>query len=351
MNIGIKSVVVHSFSSTLPTKIVTNADLSACMDTSDEWIRQRTGIETRHWAEPPTTTSDLGTESARDTLLRSGLVWNGSAWQGHGIPDAIIAATLSPDYCFPGIGVAIQSKLGLGTIPAFDIRNQCSGFLYSLEAAAALVNSGCYKNILVVGAEVHSTGLDVSTRGRDIAVLFGDGAGSCMVSARSDNLPQNSFDFLGSELHSDGRHIRELWCEHPGSATYPVRLTEEIVREAGIFPHMNGRKVFENAVKRMTEVSLALLDKLGLSPADINCFVPHQANIRINQMVAQQLGLGEDQVVSTIQRVGNTTAASIPIGMCEAISGGKLKPGGYVLNAAFGSGFTWGATVLRYRTT
>ncbi len=309
------------------------------MDTSNEWIVQRTGIESRYWVESPTTTSDLATQAARGSLDRS-----------PGAVEAIIAATLSPDYSFPGIGVSVQHKLGLPPVPAFDVRNQCCGFLYGLEMADALVQVGKYRRILVVGAEVHSTGLDMSTRGRDIAVLFGDGAGSCIVEgvedSRSETRPQ-ALEIIGSELHSDGAHVEELWCEHPGSAHFPTRITQELVAEGKVFPLMNGRKVFEHAVKRMTEVSMSLLSRHGLSAADVNLFVPHQANLRINSLVASQLGLREDQVWNTIQNFGNTTAATIPIGLSCAFEAGRLEPGQIVLSAAFGSGFTWGATLLK----
>jgi 3-oxoacyl-[acyl-carrier-protein] synthase-3 len=329
----------HSFAMYVPPRCVTNQELSTVMDTSDEWITQRSGIKTRYWVDAPTTTSDLAVASARQTLRGTSLE----------AVDAVIAATLSPDFSFPGIGVSVQHKLGLSKVPAFDVRNQCSGFLYSLELAESLVLSGKYRNVLVVGAEVHSTGLDISTRGRDLAVLFGDGAGSCLVSMSEASNHEGSLEILGSELHSDGAHVKELWCEHPGSAHFPTRVTEDLFFEGRLFPHMNGRKVFESAVRSMTEVSLSLLKRLGISTSEVSLFIPHQANLRINAAVAGHLGLKDEQVVSTIQTFGNTTAATIPIGITKAYETGRIQPGQVILSAAFGGGFTWGATAFRAR--
>jgi 3-oxoacyl-[acyl-carrier-protein] synthase-3 len=227
--------------------------------------------------------------------------------------------------------------------------------LYAIQLAGALVQAQNYRRILVVGAEVHSTGLDISTRGRDIAVLFGDGAGSCLVEAVDDagSTAQNhiagSLELIGTELHSDGAFVRELWCEHPGSAHFPTRITPELVSEGRVYPLMNGRKVFEHAVRAMTEVSRSLLEAKEFSPKDVSLFVPHQANIRINSMVAAQLGLSESQVWNTIEQYGNTTAATIPIGISAAQQAGRLAAGDLVLSAAFGSGFTWGAALFRVR--
>ena len=327
----------HSFAKYLPSRVVPNHELTKFMDTSDEWIIQRTGIETRYWVEAPTTTSDLAFEAAQQSISLSKL----------NSIDAIVAATLSADYSFPGIGVQLQSKLKTPKIPAYDLRNQCAGFLYGAELAASLVKTGQYEQVLLVGAEVHSTGLDISTRGRDIAVLFGDGAGSCIVSRGKNPQAKYNFEFLGSELHSNGDFVKELWCEHPGSAHFPTRITMDLIEEAKCFPTMNGKAVFQHAVRDMTEVSLSLLSKLKLSPSDISLFLPHQANLRINSMVAQQLGLTEGQVFNTIQKYGNTTAATIPIGFTDAIEAGIMKPGMIILSAAFGSGFVWGASVWR----
>ncbi len=331
------TAVAHSFARYLPPKVVTNEDLAQFIDTSDEWIQKRTGIQERRFVESPMTTSDLATESAKLSLHTAGTS-----------VDAIIAATLSPDYDFPGIGVLVQHKLGLPTVPAFDIRNQCSGFLYGIELADALVNQGRYENILVIGAEVHSTGLDLSTRGRDIAVLFGDGAGSCIV---SKNAPASAttpgFQVLHSELHSDGEHASILWCEHVGSAHFPTRITKEMVEEGKCFPQMEGRKVFEHAVRRMVEVSTSVLKKSGITAEDVRLVIPHQANARINGLVADTLHIPSDRVFNTIAQYGNTTAATIPIGFSHAVEEVELQSGDYILSCAFGSGFTWGATLFQ----
>ena len=336
-------VVAHSFSKSLAERCITNEWLSTLMDTSDEWITQRSGIKTRYWVNPGTTTSELGFRAALASLNLA----------GRPSIDCIIAATLSPDHYFPGIGVIIQHKLAqeLGTaeatIPAYDIRNQCSGFLYALQMAKALVLTEQYNRILVVGAEVHSTGLDLSTRGRDIAVLFGDGAGACIVERQSSVTPQNQLIILGSELHSDGKYMEELWCQNPGSANYPTWISAEMISEGLIFPKMNGKKVFEHAVRSMVRVSLSLLAKHDLQPEQISLLVPHQANLRINSLVAKELGLSEEQAWNTVQKYGNTTAATIPIGMTDAFAAGKISSGNYILSAAFGSGFTWGATLFQ----
>jgi 3-oxoacyl-[acyl-carrier-protein] synthase-3 len=235
-------------------------------------------------------------------------------------------------------------------IPAYDIRNQCSGFLYGLEMACALVQNGTYRRILLVGAEVHSTGLDISTRGRDVSVLFGDGAGSCIVERGEEAQELGlSLEVLGTELHSDGAHVKELWCEHPGSARFPTRLTPEMVEQGEVFAQMNGRMVFENAVKRMSEVSASLMAAVGVAPSEIALFVPHQANRRISEAIGKHLGLSAEQVFNTIEEFGNTTAATIPIGMSCAVEQDRLHSGDFVLSAAFGSGFTWGAALFRVR--
>lgn len=335
---GDTRVVFHSYSKALGGQKITNADLAERIETSDEWIRQRTGIESRYWVEPGIGSSDLAVEASQKTL----------ALAGNPSVDAIIAGTLSPDHYFPGIGVLIQSKLGLPPIPAYDIRLQCSGFLYGMEMASALVRSGQYRRILLVGAEVHSTGLDISTRGRDVAVLFGDGAGAVLVESET-SAPQDTplFEFLGSELHSDGAFAQELWCRYPGSLHFTHTITDDEFAAGETFPKMNGRKVFEHAVRSMTEVSQSLLARLGMPTAGVSLFVPHQANLRINQMVGQSLGLTPEQVFNTIQRYGNTTAATIPIGMADAVAEGKIRNGSVILHAAFGSGFTWGAVAVR----
>ena len=332
------SVIVTGFAKAIAPKCVTNDDLSKMMDTSDEWIRKRSGIETRYWADEKTKTSTLAVDAAKRCLERL----------GNPKVDAIIAGTISPDYFFPGIGVQIQQGLGLETVPAYDIRNQCSGFLYGLEMAHALIAVGTYKKILLIGSEVHSTGLDKTTNGRDLAVLFGDGAGACLLELENERSNQDlpALRFIDSELHSDGEYIKELWNEHPGSSGYPMRLTHEMIDKGQTYPYMNGRVVFEHAIKRMVEVSASLLEKNHKAPEDVALLVPHQANLRINKMVASTLGIPKEKAFNTIQKYGNTTAATIPIGLSDAEEEGRFNSGDLILSAAFGSGFTWGAALL-----
>jgi len=338
---------VHSFARALGERCITNDALAMLMTTSDEWIVQRSGIKTRYWVDAGTTTSDLALRSAQRTISLL-------AAQASSI-DSIIVATLSPDYYFPGVGVLLQQKLGLTTLPAFDIRQQCSGFLYGLEMAQALVDSGKYKRILLVGAEVHSNALDISDRGRDVAVLFGDGAGSCIVESSSNQANSEqpnsnhrvSFEIIDTELHSEGAGAKELWCEGPGSSLPHRAVTPEVFATGRTFPQMNGRRVFESAVRRMVEVSHSILARNGIAASDLKLFVPHQANLRINLLVAEQLGLSSSQVFSTIEKYGNTTAATIPIGMCDALTEIEFVRGDLILQAAFGSGYTWGAALLK----
>lgn len=325
----------------VPPRVWTNEDLRALMDTSDEWIQQRTGIKQRHWVDQdsPIGTSDLALEASKEALKSAGMK-----------PDdiqMIVMATLSPDHEFPGTGCFLQSKLGLPGIPALDVRQQCTGFIYGLSVADQFIRTGMYKNILVVGAEVHSRGMDKTTEGRDVAVLFGDGAGAVVMTA-TDDVSSTAPRILSTHLHADGRFAKELWIKAPGSADAAPWLTTEKVQRKEHFPAMNGKSVFVHAVKRMPEVLVEGLDANGLKLSDVDLFVFHQANLRINEMVAKQLGIPEDKVFNTIDRFGNTTAATIPLGFSEAIKVGKLKPGMLVATAAFGSGFTWASALIRW---
>lgn len=321
----------------LPGKIVTNDDLAQQMSTSDDWIQQRTGIRERRYIEQSGTgASDLAVPAARMALEQAGLTANDV--------DAILFATLSPDYCFPGSGVLLQHKLGVpGGVPALDVRNQCSGFLFSLQIADAWIRAGVYHHVLVVGSEVHSTGLDFTDRGRDVTVLFGDGAGAVVLGPSDDD----ARGILDLRIHSDGVGAKELWCEGPSSALVP-RLSHAMLDEGAQFPRMNGKQVFRWATDKMPEVALASLAAAGLAPSEVDLFVPHQANMRINQLVAGKLGIPEERTVHNIERYGNTTAATIPIGLSEAWREGRIQPGSRVLLAAFGAGYTWGAAVVRF---
>ncbi len=320
----------------VPTKVVTNDDLSKLMPTTDEWIQQRTGIKERRFIEHDGIgASDLAVPAARMAVERAGRSLKDV--------DMIVFATLSPDVNFPGSGCFLGDKLGLPGVPALDVRNQCSGFLYSLSIADAWIRTGTYKNVLVVGAEVHSTGIELNERGRDVAVLFGDGAGAALVGPS----PGDGRGLLSLALHADGSGARDLWLPAPASSKIP-RLTHEMLDRGEHYPQMNGKQVFRWATEKMPEVAREVLAAAELTVADVDLFVPHQANMRINQMVAKNLGIPTDRVCHNIERYGNTTAATIPLGLSEAYEEGKLGEGKTVLAAAFGSGYTWGAAVIRF---
>ncbi len=321
----------------VPDRVVTNHDLGEWMDTSDEWIVERTGIHERRWVDEGARigSSDLGVEAARRALDDAGL--------DVGDVDMIIFATLSPDHQFPGTGVFLQQKLGLGPRPVLDIRQQCTGFVYGLATADAYIRTGMAERVLLVGAEVHSTGLDRSTRGRDVTVLFGDGAGAAVVAATDDPARR----LLSAHLYADGRFAKDLWLDGMCAARRPP-LSVEDLEQGRLYPRMNGRKVFKHAVTRMPEVAREALAAHGCGVEDIDLLVCHQANLRINELVQQALGIPPEKVHNNIQRYGNTTAASIPLCLDEARREGKLHPGDLVLLVAFGAGFTWGAVLLRF---
>lgn len=320
----------------VPSKVVTNHDLAKLMTTSDEWIVQRSGIKERRYIEQSGIgASDLAVPASKMALEHAGLTEKDI--------DAIIFATLSPDFNFPGSGCFLGHKLGLPGVPALDVRNQCSGFLYGLSVADAWVRAGMYRHVLLVGAEVHSTGIELADRGRDVAVLFGDGAGAAVIGPATD--PGQGLKAI--ELHADGSGAKELWLEAPASAYSPHRITKEMIDEGRHFPKMNGKQVFRWATEKMPEVSKAVLDKANVKPEEIDLFVPHQANLRINQFVCAKLGIPEEKTVANIEKYGNTTAATIPLGLSEAWREGRCRRGSNVLFAAFGSGFTWGAAVLK----
>lgn len=328
----------------VPDNVVTNHDLSKIMNTSDDWITERTGIKERRWVPEGSedTPSVMGTKAALNALEDAGLDKNDI--------DFIIFATLSPDYYFPGPGVLVQEQLGVPTIGALDVRNQCSGFIYSLSIADQFVKTGMYKNILVIGSELHSQGLDKTSRGRGVSVIFGDGAGAVILQRTED---QNQ-GILTSHLHSEGKHAEELALLQPGTTHWVDKIVEN--QEASFsernhieyFPYMNGNFVFKHAVTRISETILEALQAANLSKNDIDLLIPHQANLRISQYVQQSLELPEDKVYNNIMRYGNTTAASIPIALSEAKQEGKLKKGDLLCLAAFGSGFTWGSALIRW---
>ncbi len=324
----------------LPENIVTNDDLSKIMDTSDEWIRERTGIEERRWIDRTSedTTSVMGVKAAKMAISDANLTKDDI--------DFIIFATLSPDYFFPGAGVMVQDMMDMNTVGALDVRNQCSGFIYALSTADQFVKTGMYKNILVIGSETHSPGLDKTTRGRGVSVIFGDGAGAVVVSREEDN----SKGILSTHLHSQGEHAKELSVISPGLGT---RWVSDIIKdndpnEESYLPYMNGQFVFKNAVVRFSEVINEALEKNNLKKDDIKLLIPHQANLRIAQFIQKKFKLEDNQVFNNISKYGNTTAASIPIALAEAYRANLIQKNDIIVLAAFGSGFTWGSALIRW---
>ena len=323
----------------VPSNVVTNDDLSKIIDTNDEWIQERTGIqERRHIIRGEDTTTSMGVKAAEIAIERSGVAKEDI--------DFVVFATLSPDYYFPGPGVLVQRDLGLKTVGALDVRNQCSGFIYGLSVADQYIKTGMYKNVLVIGSEVHSTGLDMTTRGRGVSVIFGDGAGAAVLS-REEDLNQG---ILSTHLHSEGQHAEELALIAPGMGARWVTdiIADNDPEDESYYPHMNGQFVFKNAVVRFAEVINEGLEANNLQVADIDMLIPHQANLRISQFIQKKFGLSDDQVFNNIQKYGNTTAASIPIALTEAWENGKIKKGDTVVLAAFGSGFTWGSAIIKW---
>ncbi len=323
----------------VPSNTVTNDDLSKIIDTNDEWIQERTGIqERRHIINGEDTTTSMGVKAAKIAIERAGI--------SNDEVDFVIFATLSPDYYFPGPGVLVQRDLGLKTVGALDVRNQCSGFVYALSIADQYIKTGMYKNILVIGSEVQSTGLDMTTRGRGVSVIFGDGAGAAIVS-REEDLTKG---ILSTHLHSEGVHAEELIVKAPGMGGRWVTdiIADNDPDDESYFPYMNGQFVFKNAVVRFSEVINEGLEANNLKVSDIDMLIPHQANLRISQFIQKKFGLTDDQVFNNIQKYGNTTAASIPIALTEAWEQGKIKSGDTVVLAAFGSGFTWASAIIKW---
>lgn len=320
----------------VPPKIVSNADLEKIMNTTDDWIVQRSGIRTRHYAEDGVGSSAMGVEAARRALADAGCAPEDV--------DFIVAATLSPDHYFPGIGVMIQAELGCRTIGALDVRAQCSGFLYALSVADQYIRTGTHKKILVVASEVQSHNLDYSDEGRDMAVLFGDGAGAVVLEASED---ETGHAVLSTHLFGDGRFAKILSMNVPNSAKSPT-FTAEIFENKQYYPRMDGKRVFVNAVERMPEAVRTALAANGLTIDDVAVLIPHQANDRISLMVAQNLKIPVEKVIRNIERFGNTTAASIPIALDETVKAGRLKTGDIVILTAFGSGFTWASAAIRW---
>ena len=322
----------------VPDNIVTNDDLSKIMDTTDEWIQERTGIQERRWIKEGTEDSSavMGAKAAKIAIERSGLTKDDI--------DFIVFATLSPDYYFPGCGVLVQELLNMPTIGALDIRNQCSGFVYGLSVADQFIKTGMYKNILVIGAEYHSNGLDKTTRGRGVTVIFGDGAGACVLSREEDATK----GILSTHLHSEGKYADKLIVASPSIGHWVPEIIESKGEDISYFPYMDGTFVFKNAVVRFSEVIMEGLAKNNFKKEDIDLLIPHQANLRISQFIQKKFGLSDDQVFNNIMKYGNTTAASVIIALTEAWELGKIKDGDIVVLAAFGSGFTWASAILKW---
>lgn len=336
----------------VPENVVTNFDLLKYMDTSDEWIQERTGIKERRFAHrTQETTTTMGVEAAKIAIERAGITTQDV--------DFIIFATLSPDYYFPGCGVLVQRALKMKEIGALDVRNQCSGFVYALSVADQFIKTGMYKNILVIGSEKHSFGLDFTTRGRNVSVIFGDGAGAVILQPTEEE----NRGILSTHLHSDGESAEILAMYSPGThANYwqpglasfedaeigKMFFSHQMIEDGQIYPTMDGPAVFKKAVVKFPEVIMEALNANGYKPSDIKVLIPHQANLRISQFVQQKMGLSDDQVYNNIQKYGNTTAASVPIALCEAWQEGKIKEGDLVCLAAFGSGFTWASALLKW---
>src|SRR5436189_1008620 len=337
----------------IPKNVVSNQDLTKYMDTSDEWIQERTGIQQRHYAHrTEETTTTMGVEAAKVAIERAGITAQDI--------DFIVFATLSPDYYFPGCGVLVQRALKMKEIGALDIRNQCSGFVYALSVADQFIKTGMYKNILVIGSEKHSFGLDFSTRGRNVSVIFGDGAGAIVLQPTT----KEGQGILSTHLHSDGENAEILAMYNPGTHANhwtgnkladfdeaeigQMFMSKQMIDHAQNFPFMDGPTVFKKAVVKFPEVIMESLQANGLTVADLSMLIPHQANLRISQFVQQKLQLKDEQVHNNIQQYGNTTAASVPIALCEAWEQGKIKEGDLVCLAAFGSGFTWASALLRW---
>ena len=319
----------------VPERVVTNVELENYMTTSDEWIRKRSGIEERRWCKEGQGGSDMAKVATERALEKAGM-------EADEI-DCIVVATISPDYFFPGTGVFLQRKLGLSEIPCFDLRNQCSGFLYGLEMADALIRMGQYRRILLVGTEIHSTGLQVNDVGRDTAVLFGDGAGVAILGPTDDE----ERGVRAVRTHADGNFAEKLWAPAPACIKMPF-ISKQDIDDMLVRPFMEGKEVFRHAVTRMPQAIHEVLDEAGLTIDQVDMVIPHQANLRIAEMVQRRLGLPDDKMYNNIMRYGNTTAASIPIALSEAVDEGKIERGDLVAFAAFGSGFTWGGALVRW---
>jgi|TARA_R110002153_G_scaffold129059_1_gene277677 3-oxoacyl-[acyl-carrier-protein] synthase-3 len=341
--IGMNNSKIIGLGHYVPDNIVTNDDLSKLLDTSDKWIQSRTGIKERRWVtkESGDTAATMGAKAARIAIFKANLIPKDI--------DFIIFATMTPDYYFPGCGVQVQAELGIKDIGALDVRNQCSGFIYALSVADKFIKTGTYKNILVIGAELHSGGLDKTPRGRDVSVIFGDGAGALVLSSTDENK-----GILSTHLHSNGDYAEDLAVVGPsprhgiGTENHWIKSVQDNKDATFYFPYMNGKSVFKHAVFKFSEVIMEGLLANGLDSTDVDLFIPHQANLRISEFVQRQFKFTDDQVFNNIQKYGNTTAASIVIALDEAYDQGKIKNDDLIVLASFGSGYTWGSIIIKW---
>ena len=325
----------------LPSRVVMNKDLEEVLDTSDEWIQQRTGILKRYWAAQDESTSDLALKASEKALESAGVDKKEI--------DLLLLATVTPDHEFPGSACFLQAKMDIPGIPAIDVRQQCGGFIYALSMADQYIRTGTYKNVLVVCSELHSRCLDLTPRGRNLSVIFGDGAGAIVLRAADITDPENQPHVISTKIHSDGSQAKELWCPGPGTALKrKERVTMDMLEEGVQYPQMNGRAVFSRAVRTMSESLLESLTSNGKELKDLNLAFFHQANKRISEAIGKTMNLSDDLIHSTVEDIGNTTSATIPIGLDDAVRKGKLKKGMLISNVAFGSGFTWGHALIRW---
>lgn len=342
------AVRVKGLGTYVPQEVLTNHQLEEMMNTSDEWIRTRTGISERRRANLEQGTSDLGVEACREALKDAGITVNDI--------DLMVVSTITPDYYMPGVGVLIQHKLGIPPILSLDLRGQCAGFSWALATADAYARLGKYRHILVVGADLQTRILDFTDQGRDTAVIFGDGAGALVLDvdpaggsaglARVDNQVSGLIDH---ELGSDGAGCHHLIVPRPGMSPGQERfITSDDLEQRAVVPQMEGRVVFRHAVQKMEQVLMTLLKRHQLTPDDVDLLVPHQANLRINEVLREKLGMSPERVVNVIDRYGNTTSATLPLCLGEAKRDGRLQTGKLVATVAFGSGFSWGANLLRW---
>jgi len=324
----------------VPSRLIKNADLEVLLETSDEWIKQRTGIEQRYWVTDQQSTSDLAYEASLKAIQNAQIKTQEI--------DLIVVATSSPDTDIPGCAAFVQAKLGLAGVPYFDIRQACSGFIYGLSIAQNFIHQGSYKCVLVVGAEVQSKGLDKTPRGKGVTILFADGAGAVIVQRAVVNNKNTDAHIIATKLHADGSSAKELWMPAPGSAFGAERVTHQMIDEGLIYPQMNGRLVFTNAVTKMPEVLNEVLSENQIAVNEIDLHFFHQANLRINQKVCEDMNIPISKAYTTIHKFGNTTAATIPLGMYDAMKSGELKPGMLISMVTFGAGFTWGSALVRF---